>query len=151
MNIPLRGAAAWGASLAMLALVSIASAALAQSSAKPLRDQLVGHWGLVSVRINGASPYGEDPKGSMFLDAAGHYSVIVITTGAARDISYFGTYTTDDADGSITIHIEASSYAAAAGRDEKRFLRFDGDELISSNQQPAGSAGGVTLTWKRAN
>jgi lipocalin-like protein len=151
MNIPLRVAAAWGASLAMISLVAIASAALAQSSAKPLRDQLVGHWGLVSVRINGAAPYGEAPKGSMFLDAAGHYSVVVITTGAARDISYFGTYTTDDADGSITIHIEASSDSAAAGRDEKRFVRFDGDELIASSQQPAGSAGGVTLTWKRAN
>ena len=145
-----RGAAA-GAWLAMLALALIASVANAQTSAKSLRDQLVGHWGLVSVRISGTSPYGEDPRGSMFLDAAGHYSVIVITAGNARDISYFGTYTTDDAEGSMTIHVEASSIASAAGRDEKRFVTFDGDELIVSNQKPGTPPGGVTLTWKRAN
>ena len=91
MNIKTRGAVAGVASLVFLALASIASGALAQTPGKALKDQLVGHWRLVSVSVNGAAPYGLDPAGSMFLDAGGHYSVIVVTAGNARNIAYFGT------------------------------------------------------------
>lgn len=151
MNIKSRGAVAAVASLMLLALATIAATALAQTPGKSLKEQLVGHWRLVSVSINDASPYGANPEGSMFLDAAGHYSVIVITGGNARNVSYFGTYTTNDADNSMMIHIEASSNPNAAGRDEKRFITFSGDELIMANRSPGGPAGGLKLTWKQAN
>ncbi len=99
------------------------------------QDQLVGHWRLVSISIGDAQPYGANPQGSMFLDAGGHYSVIVVTGGGASSISYFGTYTVDDADGSMTMHIDASSRAGAAGRDEKRLVTLSGDELIVENRE----------------
>jgi hypothetical protein len=136
-----------------LLLMLVASAAsTAQTPARPLKDQLVGHWQLVSIAVNeSAPPYGTEPRGSMFLDAAGHYAVIVITSGRARNVSYFGTYTINDSDSSITMHVDASSIPAAAGRDEKRFVAFSGDQLTLTNQRGAGPVGPVKLIWKRAN
>ncbi len=144
-----RGAAAGLACL--LALASIASPSLAQTPANSLKAQLVGHWTLVSVSIGGSQPYGGHPQGSMFFDAGGHYSLIVVSGGAARGISYFGDYTVDDASDTVTMHIAASSRAGAAGRDEKRFVTFSGDELIVANRKTPGPLGGVELTWRREN
>jgi hypothetical protein len=140
-----------GAALAIAALASIGATSFAQTPAKSLKDQLVGHWQLVSVSVNNAKPYGANPQGSMFFDAGGHYSVIVITGGAAKSVSYFGTYIVNDAESSMTMHIDASSLANAAGRDEARFVTFSGDELVVANQKSAGPVGDVKLTWKRAN
>ena len=116
MNIKARGTVACVASLIFLALASIATAALAQTPGKSLKDQLVGHWQLVSVTIKDATPYGANPQGSMFLDADGHYSVIVLSAGNAQNISYFGTYTVNDADSSMTMHIDGSSRASHSRR-----------------------------------
>jgi hypothetical protein len=151
MKIISRGAVTCLASLVFLALASIASGALAQTPGKSLNDQLVGHWRLVSVSVNGATPYGDDPAGAMFLDAGGHFAVIVVTAGRARNTAYFGTYTVNDADSSLTMHVEAGGNGNAARPDEKRFITFSGDELILETQKSAGPPGGVKLTWKQAN
>ena len=139
------------AALAIAALASFGATSFAQTPAISLKDRLVGHWQLVSVSVNNAAPYGASPQGSMFLDAGGHYSVIVITGGAAKSLSYFGTYIVNDAESSMTMHIDASSPANAAGREEARFLTFSDDELVVANQKSAGPLGGIKLTWKRAN
>ena len=149
MNTVTRGFAACVSSL--IFAVSIAALAFAQAPAKSLKDQLVGHWQLVSVTMNGTTPYGADPQGAMYLDAGGHYSVIVITAGNARSIAYFGTYTIDDATRLMTMHIDASSGANAAGRDEKRLVAINGDELSVESQRSGGPLGPIKLTWKRAN
>jgi hypothetical protein len=147
MNIPTRSAVAC---VSALALALIAATAFAQTPAKSLKDQLIGHWQLVTATINDTSPFGATPQGSMFLDASGHYSTIVITGGNERNIAYFGTYTVNEADSSVTMHVEASSRAGTAGRDQKRFIAFNGDELVVTNQKK-GPLGGVKLTWKQAN
>jgi hypothetical protein len=140
-------------SLIILALASIATPSFAQAPAKSLKDQLVGHWQLVSVTIESRTPYGPNPQGSMFLDAGGHFSVVVVSTGNARSVSYFGTYTVNDADKSMTMHVDASSggSVSAAGRDEKRLITLSGDDLIVQSQTPSGRVGPITLTWKQAN
>ncbi len=143
------GVAAWGAALVMLA--AIAAPSLAQTPAKALRDQLVGHWRLVAVSVGDLEPYGPHPQGSMFLDAGGRYSVIVISDGGARSLAYFGPYTVDDAGNTVTMHIDASNRANAVGRDEKRLIMLNGDELILENQTPTRSLGSIKLTWQRAN
>jgi hypothetical protein len=43
----------------------------------------------------------------MMFDAGGHYSVIVVNAGKAPVISYYGAYKVDDADKSMTMHIDA--------------------------------------------
>jgi len=106
------------------------------------------------VTANERTPYGANPEGSMFLDAAGHFSIIVISDGNARSLAYFGTYTVSDADKLLTVHIEDSTGGGspnAAGRDLKRLVALNGDELTIQNQTPAGAPGNVKLTWKRAN
>jgi hypothetical protein len=128
----------------------IDSTSFAQSSGKSLRDQLVGHWQLVAVTVNDQTPYGASAKGSMFLDAGGHYSVVLVTAGEAKSIAYFGNYTVDDADHSVTFHIDASSRAQGAERDQIRVASLSGDELTLASQKP-GPIGGVKWTWKLAN
>ncbi len=147
MNILARRIAACASSIF---IASIASAALAQSPVKSLRDQLIGHWQLVSVTINGQAPYGANAKGSMFLDAGGHYSVVVVTGGEARSIAYFGSYTVDEAAKLVTFHVDASSRASSPERDETRLASLSGDELTLASQKP-GPIGGAQLKWKLAN
>jgi len=124
---------------------------VAAQTTKPLSQALIGHWSLVSVDIGGAHPLGAKPQGSMFFDAAGNYSVIVIGEGAANGISYFGEYTVDDATGALTMHIDAGSRPGAAGRDEKRLATLDGDALTLRNDKTGPAVGGITLSWRRAN
>ncbi len=152
MKLTARGIGGGGVPLLLgLALMSPASA---QSPAKALKEQVVGHWQLVSVLINnGGTPYGAAPQGSMFLDAAGHLSVIVISDGGARNIAYFGTYKVDDADKTMSIHIDGSSGGArnASGRTFKRFVQVQGIEMIMANETPTGTPGPIKQTWKQAN
>jgi hypothetical protein len=136
---------------AIVALAFVAAgpvaAALAQSTS--LKDQLVGQWQLVSIGINKSAPYGDSPTGSMLLDAAGHYSIIVVSNGGARNISYYGTYTVDEANKSITMHIAGGTRASADGRDQTRQVTVDGDQLVE--QTMPGGGGSIKMTWKRAN
>ena len=140
--------------LVALTMVVHTTASHAQAPAKSLKEALAGHWQLVSVTANERTPYGANPHGSMFLDAGGHFSVIVISAGNARNISYFGTYTVNDADKSMTMHIEDSSGGSgesAAGRDVKRLIILSGDDLLVQSEAPSGARGAVKLTWKQAN
>ena len=150
MKISARGLVS-GAPL-LLGLV-LMSSALAQSAATSLKQQLVGHWQLVSVALGDRTPYGAAPQGSMFLDAEGHLSVIVISDGGARSISYFGTYTVDDAAKSMTIHVDGSSGGSGntSGRSFKRLLQLQGNELVMTNEAPANAPGVIKQTWKQAN
>lgn len=149
MAIKTRVAAACLALLVGLMLAS--TAAFAQTQSQSIKDRLVGHWQLVSIAINDTAPYGASPQGSMFFDAGGHYAIIVLSGGAARNISYFGTYTVDDADNSITMHIDGSSRANADGRDQKRLVTLDGDQLTVSTPASTGRKASIKLTWQRAN
>jgi hypothetical protein len=150
MKISARGLVSGAPLLVGLVLMS---SALAQSAATSLKQQLVGHWQLVSVALGDRTPYGAAPQGSMFLDAEGHLSVIVISDGGARSISYFGTYTVDDAAKSMTIHVDGSSGGSGntSGRSFKRLLQLQGNELVMTNKAPANAPGVIKQTWKQAN
>lgn len=150
MKISARGLLTGAPLLVGLVLMS---SALAQSAATSLKQQLVGHWQLVSVALGDRTPYGAAPQGSMFLDAEGHLSVIVISDGGARSISYFGTYTVDDAAKSMTIHVDGSSGGSGntSGRSFKRLLQLQGNELVMTNKAPANAPGVIKQTWKQAN
>ena len=140
--------------LVALTMVVLTTASHAQAPAKSLKEALAGHWQLVSVTANERTPYGANPHGSMFLDAAGHFSIIVVSDGDARSVAYFGTYAVNEADKLMTLHLEESVGGGspnAAGRDLKRLLALNGDELTMQNQTPAGTPGNIKLTWKQAN
>jgi hypothetical protein len=133
---------------ALLAVAVFAGAALAQTPT--LASRLVGHWSLVSVAIGGQKTYGAAPQGSMFFDAGGHYSVVIVGAGRGGALAYFGEYKVDEAASAVTLHIDASTRPSAAGRDERRIAALDGDQLTLSNVKAPSGLGRVALVWKRA-
>ena len=64
-------------------------------------------------------------------------------------IAYFGTYTLDPADGTLTLHIDRSSFPNWNGTDIKRMITsLTTQELKYTN--PAASVGGsAELAWKK--
>src|ERR1700722_4725545 len=100
-----------------------------------LKEQLVGTWALLSwgqKKADGpkVERYGASPKGIAFFDADGRYIITVMRSDRARyasnalwrgtrdenkatadgTITYFGTYSITEADSSIAIHVEGSSF-----------------------------------------
>ena len=123
--------AARGVTLSLCLFVILPMTFLATpSSARKisLKDALVGHWQLVSVSVNGRTPYGTDPHGSLFLDDAGHFSVIVVSDGNARSLAYFGTYTINSAESrwSFTLKYSAGGGTPnSAGRGAKEAVQTE--------------------------
>jgi hypothetical protein len=138
-----------------------------------LKEQLVGTWTLVSwEQKKGGSAkvqrYGENPMGIAFFDAGGRYIITVMRsdrTNYASDalwqgtadenkatadgtMTYFGTYSVNEADRSIAIHIEGSSFPNWNGADQKRFVAIAEDRLTLTVRPPTGNT--VDVIWKRA-
>ena len=160
---------------AMVALMFLGVAL--QAPAQSAQGQLVGTWKLVSTYIEGpdgsrSDPFGANPTGILCLDGNGRISVQFIGSDLPNIVSndrldatpeeiktvvqgilcYFGTYSVSDADRSLNIHIESSSFPNWKGADQKRFLVLTEDEMKWIN--PTASTGGPGFTghtvWKRA-
>jgi hypothetical protein len=138
-----------------------------------LDEQLVGTWTVISWEQRKADGtiirrYGENPAGIAIFDSRGHYIISVMRSDrpnyasgalwqgtAAEDkatadgtMTYFGTYSIDEADGSIAIRIEGSSFPNWNGTDQKRFVAIAGDRLTLTVRPPTGEI--VDVIWKRA-
>ena len=107
--------------------------------------------------------------GIAFFDADGRYIITVMRSDRARyasnalwqgtpdenketadgTITYFGTYSITEADSSIAIHVEGSSFPNWNGTDQKRFVAIAGDQLPLTVRPPAGDP--VDVIWKRSN
>ena len=151
-------------------LALLPSSAVGQQQS--MKEQLVGAWSLVSfelVRQDGSKQptFGANPKGIAFFDAGGHYSITVVrldrakyatnsfTEGTAEEnkataqgtMTYFGTYTVSEADRTIAIHIDGSSFPNWNGADQKRIVAITGDQLKLTAPVAFGTA---EVVWKRA-
>ncbi len=138
-----------------------------------LKEQLVGTWMLASweqQKGDGTKVrrYGENPVGIAFFDANGRYIISVMRSdrtkyasgalwqGTAEEnkatadgtITYFGTYSVSEADSSIAIHIDGSSFPNWNGVDQKRIVAITGDQLTLTVRPPTGEI--VDVVWKRA-
>ena len=145
----------------LLSVVLIAStvgvaAPLAQSP-----TSIVGTWKVVKYEDRGADgtityPYGENPVGYFSYDPTGHLSVHIMRTPALKTfpgmregtgdgasyreaflayVAYFGTYTVDLANGTVTHHVEGSLRPDYTGTDQVRPFRVEGDRLIIEIRQ----------------
>jgi Lipocalin-like domain len=148
----------------------------ALGQAKSLKDQLVGAWALVSFESFSSAGTkvpameGSDLKGRLILTENGLLSVQMIAeypklaskdrlnTTVAEDkavahgvLSFFGTYTIDEADKLIIFHIERSSFPnQATGKGAKRTVTLSGDELrLGSPGQTTGGQRRFVIVWKR--
>ena len=140
---------------------------------RPFKEQLVGTWTLLSWEQKNADGtkaerYGTNPKGIAFFDADGRYIITVMKSDRAKYVSntlwqgthqenketadgtitYFGIYSTNEIDDSITIHVEGSSFPNWNGSDQKRFVAIVGDQLTLTVRPPSGDV--VDVIWKRA-
>ena len=138
------------------------------------KEQLVGSWILVSLTAgDGAKqtmPYGPNPKGTMMVDANGRFSITVVRsdlprfasdnriTGTPEEntaivqgcISYFGTYSIDEATHVITVNVEGSTFPNFDGGTQTRILSFNGDEMTYLNPTPSMGGGTAKVTYRRA-
>jgi len=163
--------------LALASAVLVAASsfdALGQQKAG-LQKQLVGQWSLVSFEV--VDPKGKkqpgvegaDPKGFLVFTDNGRFSLQIISAipKFAKDrlittpqenkavaqgiLSYFGTYSVNEADKSFALKVERSSYPNQNGLDLKRIIQsLSADELRYNNPGRIGSAGGQNnVVWKR--
>src|SRR5271166_4810950 len=160
---------------AMVALMFLGVAL--QTPAQSAQDQLVGTWTLASIYIEGPDgsrfdPFGANPTGILIMDGNGRISVQFIGSDlpkfASNDrlegtpeenkavvkgiLSYFGTYSVSDADRSLNIHIESSSFPNWKGTDQKRFVALTEDEMKWTSSTTTTGGPGFTghTEWKRA-
>ena len=139
------------------------------------QDRLVGTWTYVSVvveRTDGTrvAPFGPDPKGFITLSADGRYSLQLIRrdipkiasndrlSGTAEEnravaqgvVSQFGTYSVNQAEGTLTLHIETSSFPNENGMDQERIITsISADKLQWTNPTPT-TPGIAYSTLRRA-
>jgi hypothetical protein len=144
------------------------------STRSGLDDRFVGTWKLVNIEQRNAKgeviPPAPPASGSstrigyIIYDPAGYVAVSIMPlnrkkyTGpqptneeAAAAIrgyaAYFGTFTVNEAEGTVTHHLQGSLNPAMAA-DQKRFFEFSGNHLTL---KPPASANGnqSRLTWER--
>jgi hypothetical protein len=153
-----------------LALPLLANGAVGQ---QPLREQLVGTWTVVSweqKKSDGTKLelYGANPAGIAFFDAGGRYIITVMRSDRAKyasntlrqgtaeedketadgTITYFGTYSLNEMDRSMAIHVDGSSFPNWNGADLKRIVAITGEQLTLIVPLPGGER--VDVVWKRA-
>ena len=152
--------------LAIVALPGLGAIVLSREAVgKTLNEQLVGAWTYVSVdtvRPDGSRTpmYGPDPQGLVIFDGRGHYALVNARAGqpkfASNDrmkgtpveneavvhgsIAHFGTYIVNEADSTITFHIETSTFPNWNGVEQRRPFTLTGDDLRWTT--PAASGGG---------
>ncbi|MTW11745.1 hypothetical protein GM658_14155 [Pseudoduganella eburnea] len=160
----------WIASAALMLALPSASMA-AQPS---LKEQIVGTWTYVSVdliRADGTREalFGPDPQGQASFDANGRYILMTSRAGQARfassnrmeatpeeskavvqaTIAHFGSYSVDEANQTITFHIQTSTFPNWNGTEQKRPFTISADELRWKT--PASTGGGTAeVVLKRA-
>jgi hypothetical protein len=158
---------------ALLVLAGAFPGSEVSAQVKALKDAVVGTWTLVSFdSFNAAgtkvpSIEGDNLKGLLVFTDNGVVSVQMIAqlpklasnsrlkTTPAEDkaiahgmLSFFGTYTVDEAGKSISLHVERSSFANQMRGELKRLVTVSGDDLTLQNAGRA--AGGKNIVkWRR--
>jgi lipocalin-like protein len=153
----------------VLMLALLAEGAIAAPKGKVNKNQLVGDWTFVSTNTPNATIQNHPGDGYLVFERNGRFSFAILSsdvpkfasnnrnTGTADEnkavvqggISYFGTYSVNEADGTLTLHIERCSYPNWNGTDQKRLITsLTAQELKYTN--PSASVGGTAeLEWKR--
>jgi hypothetical protein len=164
--------------LSMLALsvVSVLSSLSGEALAEQdkLREQLIGSWIFVSA-VNTAPDgtrrelFGPNPKGILILDASGWCAQVLAhpdrpkfkgtrLEGTAEEnkaivqgtTAIYGTWSVDEANKTLVIHIEAALWPNEEGMDQRRPVTLAGDELKFINPAPtAGGRGELVLRRAR--
>jgi hypothetical protein len=156
--------------IALLELALLPGTALPQE--KSLKEQIIGTWAYVSSTAklpNGSPLWGINPKGLFILTDNDHFSRQIFRSDRPKfalndrlnatpdeyvatmqgSLAYFGTYSINEADKTISFKTEGSTFPNSEGEVLKRIItNLTADELIYTN--PATTTGArVEAVWKR--
>ena len=140
---------------------------------KTLKEQLVGTWTYVSVDTvhpdgSRVPVFGSNPQGLASFDSNDRYVLLTARPGLPKfasnnrmegtpeenkavvqgSIAHFGRYIVNEADKTITFHIETSTFPNWNGTVQKRPFTLTGDELKWTTA--ASSGGSAEVVLKRA-
>ena len=141
---------------------------------RTLKEQLVGTWMYVSVDAvrpdgNRVQTFGPNPQGLASFDSNGCYILLTARLGQPKfasnnrmegtpeenkavvqgSIAHFGRYTVNEANKTITFHIETSTFPNWNGTEQKRPFTLTGDELKWTTLAASGG-GSAEVVLKRA-
>ena len=155
--------------LPLLAALTLTTAASGQTAApRPVKERLLGTWGLVSFvsfDANGTSRPGVYDMGRVVYEASGQMSAHLMNSANKSDaapatdadrsaayrryLGYYGPFLVDELSAIVIHHVIASSNPSWVGTDQVRHYELspDGNRLTLSvkNQGRVTS----TLTWER--
>lgn len=145
----------------------------AEVTAQTTKKDLVGSWTLVSITLERDGKktdfYGPDPQGQATYEVNGRLSVIITRSdlppfasknrelGTPEEnkaivqgsIAYFGSYSVNETDKTITFHIESCSFPNWNGIDRKVSFNISGDELRIASPTSSTGTGSNQQVWKR--
>ncbi len=157
---------------AFIGLAFATGGAVAQQ--KTLKEQIIGSWSLTSWELtypdgHKDQGFGANPKGINTFEPNGRFSLIFMRSDlpkiASNDrvkptadeamavakgvIAYYGTYTVSEADKSLTLNLEGTTFTNQVGQAQKRIVSvISADEL--KYQNPASTTGGkIEVAFKR--
>jgi hypothetical protein len=154
--------------LSLLALTVTTTAAGQTSAPRPVKERLLGIWGLVSFvsfDANGTSRPGAYDVGRIVYDATGQMSAHLMnsankadaapsndvdrSTAYRRYLGYYGPFIVDELSGIVIHHVIGSSNPGWVGSDQVRYYELSADNnkltLSLKNQGRVTS----TLVWER--
>jgi hypothetical protein len=130
-------------------------------SPQSIGNQIVGTWKLVTIVVHHPDgtdtpdQLGPNPIGYIMYDRTGHMAVQFMRPNRPKDAptpgytAYFGTYTVDEQEKSVTHHIEGSLNPAGVGGNPKRSVIINGDDfrLVVNDVLTGGSQGNITTVF----
>lgn len=151
-----------GAALSLMAVLPV--------SAQSMKDQLVGTWSVESNVENYADgktvSWGQTLKGLQIFDTGGRFIMMQAEVGSrtkadgnpalnpiGKMISYFGTYTVNETEKTLTYQIVGSSFPNWDGVEQKRVVAtLDASKLVYKTAAPIPSPQGPfvpVVTWTK--
>jgi hypothetical protein len=156
-----------------LGLALLSSTALGQQ--KSLKEQIVGSWTYVSADTlapdgKRTSTFGPNPAGLTIFGSDGRYVSLVVRNDIPKfaansrmggtveenkavvhgGIATFGRYTVNEADHTLILNIERSSYPNWNGAEQKRPITIAGDELKYVVPEASAGGGRAEVVLRRA-
>ncbi len=139
---------------------------------KSLKDQIVGSWTLVQAvdtQADGTktNPWGANPKGAYMFSPDGRFAQMLFHTdlpkidnrmGGTPDqnkaiaqgvIAMYGSYTVDEANKTINVKFEGSSFAKFAGTEGKRVITSINDNEFQSTNPATSTGTKADSVWRR--
>ena len=156
--------------------ITTAFAQTKTNSNKPLKEQFIGTWALVSVDniypdSSRVHPYGENPKGMLIFDERLNYAIQIYKAVRPKIVSgdknictpeeskaliqgsnaHFGKYKVDEVKHTITFKIEHASFPNWEGAEQERTYIYTGNELkyVVTNTTQGGKTVVAEVVWRR--